>query len=137
MFIGRQVTTSFFDEVAAGSKKTLVSKRITVPFSTKRIRCAFPPGVNRLMKLYFYVSPDSSAPTTAPPTGYNILAQTGHAAYITGDADIKDFLMEIMEFTRGQYIKVYAVNEDTYPHTIDVQITVEFAYLEEVARPVR
>ena len=137
MYLGRAVTISFFGKVSAGSKKTLVSRRINVPFGTKRVRASFAPGVNRLMQLYFYISPDPSAPTTSPPTGYNILAQTGQADFITGDDEIKDFQMEIMELTRGQYVKVYAVNEDTYPHTIDVQITVEFAYLEEIARPVR
>lgn len=137
MFIGREVTISFAGSVDANSKKTFVSKRINVPFSTKRVRCSFPPGVNRTMKLYFYVSPDPSAPTTEAPTGYNILAQTGQATYIIGDDDIKDFQMEVFETTRGQYIKVYAVNDDTHEHTIDVQITVEFSYLSEIARPER
>ena len=137
MYLGRLVTISFFDTVDASSKKTLVSQRINVPFRTTRIRASFAPGVNRLMKLYFYISPDPSAPSTEAPTGYNVLAQTGQATYISGDNDVKDFQMEIMETVRGQYLKVYAVNEDTYPHTIDVQITVEFAYLEERAKPKR
>jgi len=137
MLVGRLVTISFFGTVAASSNKTLVSKRINVPFQTKRVRVSFAPGVNRLMKLYFYISPDPSAPTTAAPTGYNILAQTGQAEYITGDDEYKDFQMEIQEVTKGQYVKVYAVNEDTYEHTIDVQITVEFTYIEIRNRSVR
>lgn len=137
MYLGRMVTVSFFNKVAANSKKTLVSKRINVPFGTKRVRCSFPPGANRLLKLHFYISPDPSAPTTGPPTGYNILGQTGQVEYIAGDNEIKDFQMEVMEPARGQYVKVYAENEDTYEHTIDVQITVEFAYLEQRGKPER
>lgn len=137
MYLGRLVTISFFGQVSASSNKTLVSQRINVPFRTTRIRASFAPGVDRLMRLYFYISPDPSAPTASAPTGYNILAQTGQATYISGDNEVKDFQMEIMEITRGQYVKVYAVNEDTYEHTIDVQITVEFAYLEKRAMPVR
>jgi len=135
MYTGRLVTISFFGMVAANSKKTLVSKRLNVPFATRIVRCSFPPGVNRLMKLYFFVSPDEVAPTTKEPTGYNILAQTGQAVYITGDNESKKFPMEIEEFTKGRYVKVYAVNEDTYEHTIDVQITIEFLYLLPEAAP--
>lgn len=135
MYVGRLVTISFFGKVAANSRKTLVSKRITVPFGTKRVRCSFAPGVDRLMKLYFFVSPDTETPTTEEPTGYNILAQTGQAVFITGDEEAKEFPMEIVEFTIGQYLKVHAVNEDTFEHTIDVQVTLEFLYLPEAEAP--
>lgn len=133
--LGRKVTVSFFDSVDANSKKTLVSKRINAPFETKRFRVSFPPGVHRLMKLYFFISPDAEAPTTKQPTGDNILAQTGQVVYITGDNEIKDFEMEALEYTKGKYIKVYAVNDDTYEHTIDAQITLEFLYLSNDAAP--
>jgi len=128
----RLVTCSFHDSVAADSKITLVSNKIDLPFRTKRIRAAFAPGTERLLRLYFYISPDKSAPTTEPPTGDNILAQLGPQVYIVGDDTIVDFQHEIAIIEAGKYLKVYADNLDTYPHTIDVQITVEIIPWEDI-----
>ena len=133
--LGRKVTISFFGTVEANSKLTLVSKRLTAPFTTRRFRCSFAPGVHRLMNLYFFISPDPETPTTKQPTGDNVLAQTGQVVYITGDNEIKDFEMEAINLNRGKYLKVYAVNNDTYDHTIDVQITIEFLYLNPASSP--
>ncbi len=130
----RLVTSSFHDTVAANSKKTLVSNKIDLPFSTKRIRAAFAAGTNRLLKLSFYLSPDKSAPTTAPPTGDNILAQLGPQTYIVGEDCIVDFQHELGILSAGFYLKVYANNLDTAEHTIDVQITVEIFPWEEVEK---
>ena len=127
----RVTTISFFGFVAASSNKTLVSQRIGTPFHIKHIQASFAPGTERLMKLYFFVSPDSAAPTTHVPTGTNLLAQTGQARYLTGDADSKSFGIEVSFAERGYYVKVYAVNTDTFAHTIDVQITIELEEPEE------
>ena len=121
----RLVTCSFHGTVAANSKKTLVANKIDLPFSTKRIRAAFAPGTNRLLRLYFFLSPDDSAPTTVQPTGDNVLSQLGPQRYIVGDGNIVDFEHEMAQKTAGIYLKVYADNQDAYEHTIDVQITVE------------
>ena len=121
----RLVTCSFHDTVAANSKKTLVSNRVDLPFRTKRIRAAFALGTNRTLRLYFYLSPDDSAPTTEPPTGDNILTQLGPQTYVVGDDTTVDFEHEIAQAVSGKYLKVYADNLDAFPHTIDVQITVE------------
>ena len=130
--MGTRITTiSFFDFVAASSNKTLVSQRIGTPFRIKHIQASFAPGVERLMKLYFFVSPDSAQPTTKVPTGTNLLAQTGQARYLTGDDESKGFGLEVYFAERGYYVKVYAENTDTYAHTIDVQITIELEEPEE------
>lgn len=129
----RLVTASFHGTVAANSKITLVSNKIDLPFKTKRIRAAFAPGADRLLRLYFFVSPDPSAPTTEPPTGANILTQLGPQLYITGDDCIVDFEHELEQKFSGMYLKVYADNIDLYPHTIDSQITVEMFPREEEA----
>jgi len=86
---------------------------------------SFAPGVDRLMNLYFFVSPDKTAPTDARPNGTNILAQHGQVSYISGDDERKEFSFEALFPERGYYLKVFAVNNDTFEHTIDAQITVE------------
>lgn len=128
----RKITASFHGTVGANSNLTLVSNRIDLPFSTKRIRAAFAPGADRLFRLSFYISPDPSAPTTEPPTGTNILSQLGPQRYIVGDDCIVDFEHEIEIQTAGGHLKVYAQNLDAFAHTIDVQITAEIFPWEEV-----
>jgi len=122
-------TISFFGTVPANSNLTLVSHRITLPFRTKRIRASFAPGVQRLMKLYYFISQDSSAPTNEEPKGFNILSSLGQVNYITGDDEFKDLAHEVEYKESGAYIKIYAVNSDSYDHTIDSQVTIE--YIEE------
>jgi len=120
----RKTTISFASTVDASSNKTLVSQRIGTPFSVLRVRASFAPGCERLMKLYFFVSPDNSAPTDAAPTGTNVLTQIGQVAYIVGDDEWKEFPLEILFPERGYYIKVYAENDDTFEHTIDAQVSI-------------
>ena len=119
-------TISFFGTVTAEENLTLVSQRITNKFKTKSIRASFASGVERLMKLYYFISLDPSAPTTEFPKGTNILQSTGQASYITGDDEFKEFPHEVLYTERGAYIKIYAVNTDTFNHTIDSQVTIEY-----------
>jgi len=123
--MARLTTIAFHSTVAPQANKTLVSKRITERFRVKRIRASFALNTNRTLKLYFFISYDKEAPTTEKPAGINILAQLGQVDYLVGDDESKDFPIEIQEFRRGAYIKVYAENTDTYTHTIDALITVE------------
>lgn len=122
----QQQTISFFGTVGAGLNLTLVSQRISLPFRTKKIRASFAPGVNRLMRLYFFISLDPEAPTLTPPQGVDILKAIGQVTYITGDEEFKEVPHEVLNISRGAYIKVYAVNADAFEHTIDCQVTIEF-----------
>ena len=125
----KQQTISFFGTVAAGTNLTLVSQRISQRFKTKLIRASFAPGVNRLMTLKFFISQDPTAPTTEDPQGTNILKQIGQVTYLTGDDEYKEFPHETIFDQRNAFIKVYAQNTDTFDHTIDAQVTIE--YLDE------
>ena len=124
----RLQTIAFFGAVTANTNKTLVSHRIDVPFKIKEIACSFAPGVNKLMNLEFYISPDDSEPTAKPLTGLNILASLGHVGYLTGDDERKEMKVETIPSNAGQYLKVYANNNDAYDHTIDAQVTIELIY---------
>ena len=126
------VTASFHKTIKANTNLTLKSNKIDLPFRTKRIRAAFAPGCNRLMRLYFFISPDPSTPTTDEPTGTNLLAYLGPQFYIVGEDCIVDFQHETDIQTAGYYLKVYAENLDIEDHTIDVQITVEIIPWENV-----
>lgn len=119
-------TISFLGTVAANSNITLVSKRITLPFKTTKIRASFAPGVQRKMNLYYFISKDPTAPTTEQPQGNNILASLGQVTYLTGDEEFKDLAHEVECTEAGAYLKIYAVNSDVFEHTIDSQITIEF-----------
>lgn len=119
-------TISFFGTVNASSNLTLVSKRITTPFKTKIIRASFAPGVNRLMFLRYFLSPDPTAPTTPVVSGVNVLEVVGQVNYITGDDEIKELEHEIIQKEAGIFIKVYAENTDGFSHTIDTQVTIQF-----------
>jgi len=129
--VSRLQTIAFFSTVSANTNKTLVSKRIERPFRVKQIAASFAPGVNRLMNLEFYISPDDSAPTAKPLTGTNILYPLGHVGYITGDNERKVLDLEIETVTGGYYLKVFAENKDAFEHTIDAQVTIELFYEEE------
>lgn len=127
---GRKTTVSFFGTVAASSELTLVSKRITAPFKTLAFAVSFPPGMNRTVELRPYISLDPTAPTTGRPTGVNMLTQLGQSENIVGDDERKIITLEVVNPSRGAFLKVYANNTDTFSHTVDAQITLEF--LDEI-----
>jgi len=124
-------TISFFGTCTASSNLTLVSKKITTPFKTSVLRASFAPGVERLMTLKFFISPDAEAPTEAEPNGVNILASTGQARYITGDDEFKEFPHELLHEVSNGYLKVYAENADVFDHTVDAQVTIEFFPIDD------
>ena len=126
MLQNQKQTISFFGTVAAAANVTLVSQRITAAFRTKIIRASFAPGVQRLMRLFFSISRDPSAPTTKFPEGTNILASTGQVTFITGDDEFKTFPHEVETQEAGAFVKVFAENTDAAEHTIDTQVTIEF-----------
>jgi len=122
---GREVTISFFDTITESTGKTLVSKHIDVPFRLRRIRASFAPGVNRLMTLRYFISPDKEAPTALPINGFNPLDQIGQVDYITGDDEYKDLPHQVDYEVRSGWIKVLADNTDVFQHTIDTQVVIE------------
>jgi len=118
------LTCSFFGTAAAGSEQILVSKRIGYPFKTSIIVCSFPTGTNRLLNLQFFVSPDSTDPLAGRCSGSNILESLGNVDYITGDSEQKTFSHEIVYTETPNWLKIRAVNNDFFDHTVDVQWTI-------------
>lgn len=114
-------TIAFYDTVAAHSKKTLVSKRITTPFELQRVKASFALNTNRRLRIEFVISPDDSTPSDKPLTGFNVLSELGQVEFLVGDDDMKEVPMRIAVKVAGMYVKVFASNLDSYEHTIDAQ----------------
>jgi len=118
-------TVAFYGTVSANSEVTLVSPRIATPFCVRRILVCFAPGCENLVFLRFFYSLGSDAPSSGAPSGVNILSDYGQVDYIVGDDVLKDLEHEVEVPGGGAYLKVYADNDDAYPHSIDVQMFIE------------
>jgi len=118
-------TVSFSGSCAARSKNTFVSKRISTPFRLSDIHATFSVGCENKLQLSFYISTDPSESTSAKPSGISILRDYGHVDYVIGNNTKKELKHNLVQKEAGSYLKVFAVNDDYYPHKIDVQIFIE------------
>jgi hypothetical protein len=115
-------TLCFFDTVAANSSKTLVSKPLLFPYTVERFRAHFALNTNKQLRVKFYLSLDDSAPTSEPLTGENVLGSLGQVDYLVGDDEPVEIPYRLGVPVGGMYVKVFAVNLDSYEHTIDAQV---------------
>jgi hypothetical protein len=120
----RKVIT-FAGTAVARTITTLVSGRISTPFTLKRIVSTFSLGCLNLLLEQFYVSPDPEATTSGHPTGMNVLSEFGQVDYIYGEGTQKQINHEVVQEESGAYLKVRCVNNDFYDHAIDVQMEIE------------
>ena len=111
--------------VAASSRNTLVSQRIGFPYQIQHIRAKYALGHNGLVQFSFFVSNDAAAPTTAIPSGQDVLAQYGNVSYVRGDDDVMDMDDQTIIARMPTWLKVHAYNTDTVVHTINVLMTIE------------
>lgn len=125
------VTLPFYGTVAANSATTLVSKRITCRFTTERFRVHFALNSNKQLRVKFYLSPDDSAPTSEPLTGYNVFGFEGQVDYVVGDDETVEIPHRVKVTERGYYVKVFADNRDSYEHSIDAQVFIVREEAEE------
>lgn len=118
------VTLLYDGSVGAGAGVTLVSKRLTFPFTTERFRVHFALNTNKTLRIRFFISADASAPTAQPVVGHNIFAPLGQVDYIVGDNQEVEVPYRVKCVDRGTYIKLFAENLDANPHTIDAHVFV-------------
>jgi len=116
---------SFQGSVEASTRATLVSARVGFPYQIKHIRVKCALGQFGLVRYYFVVSQDNTAPTSGLPSGQNILAQYGNVDYVLGDDDVLDMNDQTFIARMPTWVKVHAYNTDTYPHTVNVLVTIE------------
>lgn len=122
---GQLLAVRFSGTVSANTNKTVVSQKMMRPFRLYKIIAYFALNTNRTLKLYFYISPDNSEPTSSPLTGSNILGEAGQVDYVVGDNDSKEMNQEFFSKTGNMYLKVFAENTDVFSHTIDVTMFIE------------
>ncbi len=120
-----RLTLPFFGSVAAGGELTLVSSALIFPYTISLLTASFALGTNRTLQLRFFMSKDPTAPAAGMPTGLDLLSIYGQVPYLVGDDERKEFPHEIQVPESGTYLKVYAFNTDTFPHTIDAQIVID------------
>lgn len=118
-------TIIFHGTCPASSNLTLCSNRISRPFKLLSINASFALNTNRLLKLYFYASFDPSTPSDSHPLGTNVLSEHSPTPYLVGDDDRKVLSHSWLVPESGSYLKVFAVNSDTFPHAIDAQCEIE------------
>lgn len=120
-----KLTLPFFGSVAAGGELTLVSQLLNFPYTISLLTASFALGTNRTLQLRFFLSRDDEAPATGKPTGTDLLSIHGQVPYLVGDDERKSFPHEIEVPESGTRLKVYGLNADTFPHTIDSQIVID------------
>lgn len=113
-----KVAIPFHGTVAANSSVTLVSKVIRYPFRLQGARFHFALGTNRTLRLKLYISPDDSAPTSEPLTGYNVMDPAGQVDYVVGDDEAVDMPHNLELWTSDRRIKIFAENTDSWEHTV-------------------
>jgi len=121
-----QVTLSFNGTVSAGSELTLVSKRLSFSYWIRKLTTSFALGTDRTLQVSFFKSSDPTAPSTGKPTGVNLLSFYGEDSYVVGDDEKKELPHEIEVPESGSYIKIYGNNTDTFDHTLDAQVVIEY-----------
>jgi len=118
-------TLSFYGTVSASSRVTLTSKRLAFPYIINHIRVKFALGQNGLVQHKFFVSDDKASPSSGEPSGVNILEQWGSVDYVVGDDDILEMDDNTYIDRMNTWIKVLAINADTFDHHANVVIIID------------
>ena len=115
----------FAGEVNALANNTLVSKRISSPFTVTHVTVSFPLNQNREVDVKIFISPDSNVETATDPQGFNILQEYGQVDYLHGDGEQLNVPVHVPFRQSGAYLKMYMVNNDNFKHKIFGIVTIE------------
>jgi len=116
---------SFYGTVTAGNRITAVSQKLSFPYIMDRIRLKYALGHAGTVQHSIFVSRDAEAPTTAPPTGRDILAQYGSVNYVVGDDDVEVIDDQTIVDESPTWLKVHVYNTDAFDHTYNVLMTID------------
>lgn len=116
------------ETVAAGTGRTLSSKRISRPYRLQKISVSFPAGSQRLNRIYIINSEDAGEPTTKPQGANVFMMQGGFSRtaepFLVGDDETIE-ICHVVDLPEDTYLKIWANNLDaTYAHTIDVRVEI-------------
>lgn len=121
----QNLTIPFHGTCDANSELTLVSKRLNFRYITKKVIANFALNTNHTLHIIPIISSDPTAPTSGKPAGIEIFSPYGQVEYLSGDDEHEEHIHEIVVNEIGTYLKVYAVNSDSFEHTVDVQIQIQ------------
>ena len=117
-------TIVFNGTCSANDVLTLVSNRISSPFTIEDLSFHFALNTNRTLELKPFISSDDNAPSSGEPSGFNFLHEYGQSSKVVGDDEPKFFRHNYTVREAGSYLKIYANNTDAFDHTVDVHITI-------------
>ena len=110
--------------VNAAAETTLVSNRLTFPFTIHRIAVIFPAGCDFLVSATPMLSYDAQASTSGLPEGTPLLLQFAKDHGAVGDDYTVDIPCRIPVATKGTYLKLHLNNSDTQAHHITCTFTI-------------
>jgi hypothetical protein len=73
----------------------------------------------------FYIAPDVQAPSSGKPSGVSLLQDYGGVDSVRGEGVQIVLNHEIEVRQGGSCLKVYAVNDDYYDHSVDVDVEIQ------------
>jgi len=117
-------TLTFFTEVPAKQKRSVVSELLDFPYLIKEARVRFYLNVRGNLRVKILVSFDNVIPDNAEPAGFNVM-KYGNVDYIIGDNETVPIYIAFPVKREGSYIKVFGYNLDSFPHKLDVKIDLD------------
>jgi hypothetical protein len=122
---GTMQTVNIIATVSANTTLTVCSPLISKPFIFHSLWANFVLNQQHQLRIYPYISPDDSIPTTLPLTGINILSLSSPVFYLSGDGDSKEIQQHIFFATGSAYCKCFCHNLDGFDHLCDVRFYIE------------
>jgi hypothetical protein len=121
----RTFEVQFTGVVAAGAGLTLVSNRIAFKFRIVQLKMFFSDEANFWIRHRWFVGSGVSAPTTAPPTDYDVIASESGEVEFTGKGIIRVSACDFSAPNAGMYLKLYTVSSSPYAYTINASALIE------------
>lgn len=123
--MGQAVSITINDTINALTQKTLKSQHLQRTYTIKKARVHFALGQERLVRIRIIASIDDSIPTDQVPYGTNVLVQYTEKEYLVGNDTIIELELDYRVDTRSSWIKLHAVNNDYYRHSIIAEIILD------------
>ena len=100
-------------QLALGTRATLVSKRIPVPFRVVELGMFYEVGTEFLLCYKWFVSTNASAPTAAEPSDQLLMQALGEQHHFVGEGAYQRVTVGVDVPRRNQYLKVHMLNNST------------------------
>lgn len=107
------------------SQVSLVSQHITFAYRILKISVTFALSTDFLVQVYPFLCADPSSPTTALPPGTPLLSWLSPNPYLLGEDCVVSLTLDLQVPRRGTWLKAHIVNDDAFPHTISVLMTLQ------------